>query len=193
MYAIFEKYIRSVVPMEDADLQVLRSMATEKKIRRKELLLHEGEISRHKSFVARGLLRTFRINADGSESIMRFAPENTWCLDPQSYNAIKPTRYNIEAMEDSWLIQWTKGDLESMFERIPAFRIYSEKLKEESMDIAQNRVLANISYTTEEKYQDFINNYPEIFQRVPLHMVASYLGVSRETLSRIRQAQVKQK
>ncbi|RYY57457.1 MAG: Crp/Fnr family transcriptional regulator [Chitinophagaceae bacterium] len=193
MFDLFEKYIQSEINISDDDLQLLRSKGTEKKMRRKELLLHEGEISRHKSFVCRGMLRTFRVNPDGSESIMRFSPENTWSLDPQSYNAVKPTRYTIEAMEDAWLIQWSKGEMESLFDRIPALKMYSDKLREESYDTTQNRVLANISLSAEEKYQDFIDTHPGVFLRVPLHMVASYIGVSRETLSRIRQAQVRQK
>jgi CRP-like cAMP-binding protein len=89
------------------------------------------------------------------------------------------------------VILWSKENMEALFEAIPAFKAYSDKLKSNSLDASQDRVLMNISYTAEEKYADFINTFPDIFRRIPLHMVASYLGVSRETLSRIRLAQRK--
>jgi CRP-like cAMP-binding protein len=82
--------------------------------------------------------------------------------------------------------------IETLSEQIPALRNYSEQLKTNTLTSSQERILMNISGTSEEKYQEFVDSYPEVFNRVPLHMVASYLGVSRETLSRIRHAQLKQ-
>lgn len=190
MFENFEAFITSRVPFTKEELALLRSLSTEKKLRRKQLLLHEGEVCRQKIFVTKGLLRTYRTREDGTENIMRFACENGWTTDPQSYNNQVPSKYNIEALEDSEVILWNRENLETLFAAIPAFKSYSDKLKETSLDASQDRVLMNISYTAEEKYKDFITNFPEIFRRVPLHMVASYLGVSRETLSRIRRTTV---
>lgn len=191
MFENFETYITSHVDLTKDELKQIRSLSTVKKLRRRQLLLHEGEICRHKIFVSKGLLRTYRLKDDGAEYIMRFASENCWSIDHESYNNQTPTKYNIEALEDSEVILWTQKNTDEMLASIPAFKSFSEKIKANSLDASQNRILMNISYTAEEKYQEFINSFPDIFRRVPLHMVASYLGVSRETLSRIRHAQLK--
>lgn len=166
-------------------------MAKMRGFSRREFVLREGETCRHKTFIVSGLLRSYQVNTDGSESIMRFSRESEWTLDPKSYNNAIPSRLNIEALEDSQTLQWSKENMDELFDSIPKFRIYSERLRTDTLDATQDRVLANISYTAEQKYNHFIENHPDIFQRVPLHMVAAYLGVSRETLSRIRQSQVK--
>jgi CRP-like cAMP-binding protein len=123
---------------------------------------------------------------------MRFAAEHTWTTDHESYYHQIPSKYNIEAVEDTTVVLWTKENFIELTEAIPVLKTYVVDVMASSMNAIQGRILGNISYTNEEKYQDFINTYPNVFQRVPLHMVASYLGISRETLSRIRHAQVKQ-
>ena len=192
MFEIFERYILTQILLTPDDLQFIRSLSTIKKIRRRQFFLREGEVARHKIFVCQGLLRTFSRAADGTEYAMRFAAENTWTTDHESYYHQIPSRLNIDAVEDTTMVQWTKENFSELVEAIPALKTYSVDLMAGSMNAIQGRLLGNISYTNEEKYQDFINTYPDIFRRVPLHMVASYLGVSRETLSRIRHAQMKQ-
>lgn len=191
MFENFETYITSKVSFSEEELQLMRSLSSCKKIRRKQLLLHKGEVCRYKTFVSKGLFRTFSINNDGAEAIMRFTAENEWVVDPESYNDQVPSKYNIEALEDAEVIQWSHDNFEKLVTAIPMLRTFSERLILSSIHSVQNRVLMHISYTAEEKYQDFIDSFPNVFARVPLHMVASYLGVSRETLSRIRHAQLK--
>ena len=154
--------------------------------------MQEGEVSRNKIFIAKGLLKTYLRKEDGTEYIIRFSPENTWCVDPDSYHNQIPSRFNTEALEDTEMILWKREAIDELFAAIPAFRAYSEKLVENTMGANLDRILMNISATSEEKYQAFIDAFPDVFRRVPLHMVASYLGVSRETLSRIRHSQLKQ-
>ncbi|MBS1664004.1 MAG: Crp/Fnr family transcriptional regulator [Bacteroidetes bacterium] len=192
MFEIFEAYIRPQVELTDEQLRHVRSLGTAKKVRKRRLLLQEGEVCRHKIFVCKGLLATYLRKDDGTEYIMRFTPENSWVVDPESYNAQVPTKFNIETLEDSEVLLWTWENMNELFAAIPAFRAFSERLIQGSMKAHQDRILMNISSTSEEKYQDFITTFPDVFRRVPLHMVASYLGVSRETLSRIRHAQLKQ-
>ena len=192
MFEIFETYIRSKASFAKDELRHMRALSIVKKIRRRQLLLQEGDVCRYKAFVAKGLLKTYRTKDDGTEYIMRFTPENSWTMDPESFNNQTPSRYNIEALEDSEVVLWTLEGITELFLSIPAFKSFSETLIQSTLNASQERVLMNISYTSEEKYQDFITSFPDVFRRVPLHMVASYLGVSRETLSRIRNAQLKQ-
>jgi CRP-like cAMP-binding protein len=187
----FETFLTSEVSFTKEELKLICSRATERKLRRRQFLMHEGEVCRFKAFVVKGLLRTYRTRDDGAEYNMRFALENNWILDPESYRNQTPSKYNLEALEDTEVLLWSQESMEEIFAALPAFRSYSEKLRANSLDASQNRILMNISYTAEEKYQEFITSFPDLFRRIPLHMVASYLGVSRETLSRIRHAQLK--
>lgn len=191
MFEDFEAYITSYDSFTRDELKQMRSLSTVKKLRRKQFLLQEGEICRYKTFVVKGLLKTYRLKDDGTEYIMRFAAENSWSVDHESYNNQTPAKYYIETLEATELIQWTKENFDVLLAAIPALRTLSEKIKADNLDASQDRILMNISYTSEEKYQQFVTAFPDIFRRVPLHMVASYLGVSRETLSRIRHAQIR--
>lgn len=191
MFEAFEAYIMSQDSFTKDELKHMYSLSAVKKLRRRQLLLQEGEVCRYKTFIVKGLFKTYRLKDDGTEYIMRFAAESSWSVDHESYNNQTPSKYYIEALEDSEVIQWTRKDFDELLDCIPALKTFSEKIKADNLDASQNRILMNISYTSEEKYQQFVTAYPDIFRRVPLHMVASYLGVSRETLSRIRHAQVR--
>jgi CRP-like cAMP-binding protein len=191
MFAEFEKYIREHASVTDEDIKLLRETAIERTMRRKDFLLREGEICRYKTFVSKGFLRTYRTTKNGNEHIMQFSPENSWTTDPESYENLTPSVYNIDALERTEVVMWTKKDFNYLFDNIPELKIYSDKLISRNLHRTRQRVFSTISSTAEEKYEEFIKTYPGILTRVPLHMVASFLGVSRETLSRIRHAQVK--
>jgi CRP-like cAMP-binding protein len=190
MFENFEAYMKSKGAISEEELRLMLAKAVSKKFRRKQLLLREGEICHHKIFVSKGLLRTYLLKEDGTETIMRFAAENSWNVDHESYHFQTPTKYNIEAIEDSEVILWTREHFEALLLVSPLLRELAERLRIDSLHAGQDRILMNISASSEEKYEAFVTAFPDIFRRVPLHMVASYLGVSRETLSRIRHAQM---
>ena len=188
MFEIFETYITANGDFTPEDLQFIRSLSIVKKVRRKEFLLQEGEVCRYKIFIAKGLLKSYYLRHDGTEHIMRFSPENSWATDPESLRNQTPAQSNIEALENSEVVMWTRESLAELFASIPAFKAYMDRLISSALKSSHERIRMNLSYTSEEKYEDFITSFPDVFRRVPLHMVASYLGVSRETLSRIRHA-----
>jgi len=192
MFAEFERYIKTQAVLTEADIKLFRDTAIERTLRRKDFLLQEGKICRYKTFVSKGFLRSYRTTENGSEHIMQFSPENSWTTDPESLDKVIPSLYNIEALEYSEVVMWTKKDFNYLFDNIPELKIYSDKLIYKNLYNTRQRVFSALSATAEEKYDEFIKTYPGILARVPLHMVASFLGVSRETLSRIRHAQVKQ-
>lgn len=189
MFEAFEKYLLSKRNFTQGDFELMHSFCTMKRLRKHQFLLQEGEICNTKTFVVKGLLRAYLLKDDGTEHIMRFATENTWMIDHESYTFHTPSKYYIEAIENTEIISWKKEDINHLFEVIPAFRVVSEELREQSMKESQQRILINISYSAEEKYRAFIAANENVFSRVPLHMVASYLGVSRETLSRVRHSE----
>jgi CRP-like cAMP-binding protein len=190
MFSEFETYIKEQANLSDEAIELMRSMAVEKTLRRKESLLHQGDVCRYKIFITKGLLRIYSAREDGSEHIMHFSPENSWFTDPESFDNATASRFTIEALEYCEVILWTKNDLRYLVSHIPGLKAYFDKLIYQGGNMLRHRLLSAISSTTEEKYEEFVKNYSNIYARVPLHMVASYLGVTRETLSRIRRAQV---
>lgn len=191
MFAEFERYIRAQAGLTDEDIKLFRDTAVERTLRRKDFLLQQGEVCRYKIFIAKGFLRTYRTSEDGAEHIMQFAPEDSWTTDGESYEHQTPSLYNIEALEYTEVVMWTRKDFNNLFEQVPQLKAYSDRLITHNLARTRQRVFTALSATAEEKYDEFIQLYPGIINRVPLHMVASFLGVSRETLSRIRHAQVK--
>ncbi len=191
MFEEFENYMATVVKLTPAEIGQVRALATVKKLKRKERLLKEGEVCLYKGFVATGLLKTCFVRDNGLEYIMRFSPENSWAVDLVSFSKGIPAKYSIEALEPSVLLLWAKAQFATLHESIPALKSYMGKLIMSTVYDSHDRIKSNISYTSEEKYQDFVDSFPDLSRRLPLHTVAAYLGISRETLSRIRHAQLK--
>ena len=188
MFPEFESYIKEQANLSDDDIELMRATAVEKTLRRKEVLVREGEVCRYKIFVTKGLLRAYTTREEGSEHIVHFSPENSWFTDPESFANSTPTSYTIDALEHSEVILWTKNDLRYLVDNIPGLKAYFDKLIYRGGNSLRNRLLTAIGSTAEEKYEEFKRNHSDIHSRVPLHMVASYLGVTRETLSRIRRS-----
>jgi CRP-like cAMP-binding protein len=187
----FELYLRGHTHLNDRDLGQIRSLAIPRTLRRNEFLLREGEICRYKIFVVKGLLRTFGTAADGSEHILQFAPEHSWTLDVESYDRQQPASSNIAAIENSEVLLWPKADFDSLLADIPQLKSFSQQLISRNIYNSRQRILTALSATPEEKYQEFVQAFPDLLPRLPLHMIASYLGISIKTLTRIRHAQLR--
>ena len=186
MFESFAVYLREGAGLSDEELDLVKQVTIEKKLRKRQYLLQEGDVAHYNCFVAKGCLRLYRIGKDGSEHILRFAVENWWMSDYESYNSGDPAKGNIDAIEDSELLLIKKQDFDALTNTIAKFRLFRERLEARSYDASLKRIMSNISETAEERYVNFIKSYPQFYNRVPLHMVASFLGVTRETLSRIR-------
>lgn len=186
MFEAFEKYLKEKADLDAEELNAVRAVAIERRIRKRQYLLQEGDVCHYNCFVVKGCLRMYSVGDDGAEHILRFAVENWWISDRESYNNGTPSKCNIDALENCEVILIDKPDFLHLLTTIPKFKSFVDTLLARSFDAVQNRVMGAISYSTEEKYQNFITRFPDVFNRVPLHMIASYLGVSRETLSRVR-------
>lgn len=186
MFGNFETHMTSIASFTEEELDHIRSLSIERKIRRRQSLLSEGEVCRYKIFVSKGLLRNYLVREEGTEHILRFTAENGWTTDPESYDTGAPSKYHIDALEDSEVRLWSHENLQLLVAAIPTLKILFERIKSIALHDVHNRIVMHVSYTAEEKYQAFIASMPDVFSRVPLHMVASYLGVSTKTLTRIR-------
>ncbi|SEP38250.1 Crp/Fnr family transcriptional regulator [Mucilaginibacter sp. OK283] len=186
MYEIFQRYIDNRVILTDAEKDRVRSVAVIKKIRKRQYLLQEGDIWKYDAFVSAGCLRTYSVDEKGNEHIIGFSIENWWSGDRESLLSGEPSRFNIDAIEDSELVLFTHNNFEMLRREIPLFDQMVNNILNKSFVTQQNRINATLSYTAEEKYLYFVKKYPEFALRVPQSMIASYLGMTPETLSRIR-------
>ena len=148
--------------------------------------MQEGDVCRTIAFVEKGMLRSFITEEDGTERIMQFALEGWFISDLYSFLTGESATYNIEALEDSEIAVMSKESHEELLKQCPKYETFHRQLITSAYIALQKRLSSIISYTLEERYEAFMAQYPQIAQRVPQHMIASYMGLTPETLSRVR-------
>lgn len=186
MFDVFLAYINSKTRVTEEEAEMIKAVCVIRKLRKRQYLVQEGDVWRYNAFVCKGFLRSYHVDDKGQEHIMNFAPENYWTGDRESLQNGTPTRYNIDAVEDTHVLLINKENFEEICRKVPAFNDMVNTILERSFIASQRRIHAAISYSAEEKYQHFLTTYPNIINRIPQHMIASYLGLSPETLSRVR-------
>jgi len=185
---LFQKFDEKI-ELSEEEKKISRSFFIAKKLRRKQYLLQEGDICKYVAFVEKGLLRTYTVDDRGNEHITQFAFEGWWAADQYSYLTGEPSKYNIEAMEDSELLLLTRQAEDEMLEKIPKLERFFRLLLQNNLISTQKRLVSSFSQTAEERYNEFMGSCPttpNLINRIPQHMLASYLGITAETLSRIR-------
>lgn len=187
----FETYLHTHTALHAHAVAHIAAAASTLTLRRNELLLRPGEVCRHKTFVLTGLLRVYGTGTDGNEHIIQFSPQLTWTLEAESYDRQQPARFGIAAVERSELLQWTKPVFDRLLADIPELKTFSQQLITRTGHNSRQRLFAALGATPEEKYQEFARTSPELLARLPLHMVAAYLGMSLKTLTRVRRAQLR--
>jgi CRP-like cAMP-binding protein len=147
-----------------------------------------GDVATHATFVATGCLRSYVIDGNGKEHIVQFAPEDWWLADNNSLMSGAPSQYFVDAVEDSTLLQIDPPSHQRIVERVPAYAASFRTGLQRHAAAKDQRIVSALSTSADERYQEFLRTYPSIALRVPQWMLASYLGVSPETLSRIRKS-----
>jgi CRP-like cAMP-binding protein len=186
MFELFLKSVQEHISITEEEFNFCKTLFIPKKLRKRQYLLQEGDVSRYTSFVEKGMLRTFTVDEKGNEPILQFSMEGWWVTDLYSFLTDEPSRYNIEALEDSELLLITKPSWETLLEKVPAFERYFRILIQNNLIATQRRLISSITETAEEQYTKLMATFPTCLQRVPQHMIASFLGITPETLSRIR-------
>ena len=153
-----------------------------------EFLQRAGDVSTHAAFVASGCLRSYVIDSKGKEHIVQFAPEDWWLSDVTSLMSGAPSQYFIDAVEDSMLLLIDPPSHQLVIERVPGYAASFRTGLQRHAAAKDERIVNALSTSAEERYQEFLRKYPSIVLRVPQWMLASYLGVSPETLSRVRKS-----
>jgi len=172
--------------MSDEDFATGTSLLTPKKLRKRQYLLQAGDVCRWVAFVSRGCLRQYTIDDEGNEHILAFAIEGGWITDSASYHAHELSTSNIDALEDSELLLIDRATQEKLSVMVPPWGLFFKRELENAYTSALVRVSEFVSLSAEDRYMRFLKKYPDLFQRIPLHQIASYLGMTPQSLSRIR-------
>ncbi|HWJ29281.1 MAG TPA: Crp/Fnr family transcriptional regulator [Flavisolibacter sp.] len=170
----------------DGEIATIRSLAIPKRLKKKQYLLRQGSVSRFHNFVCSGCLRSFRIDDQGNEHIVSLSPANHWVTDRVSLVTGTPSNEFIDALEDSAIIQFSGDSFKKLLKDIPNFDALNTRIVTDDCGTSRDRIYMMLSYQAEERYRQFIRRFPQLHKRLPIYMIASYVGVSRETLTRIR-------
>lgn len=180
------KNITRHIQLDKAEANLFIALLEHKTIKKKEYLLRQGEVCRTESFINKGCLRMYSVDENGFEHIVQFGIEDWWISDLYSFLTKTQTNYAIQALEDTEVVQLSKSNFDLLFERIPKFERFYRTIFQNAFIAHQNRINQNLSFTAEQRYADFIKQYPQLEQRIPQKHVASYLGMTSVFLSMLR-------
>ncbi|MBL0048677.1 MAG: Crp/Fnr family transcriptional regulator [Bacteroidetes bacterium] len=179
------------IKLETKEIDLLLSLLKERRIRKRQYLLQEGDVCKYTAFVNKGCLRSYCVGKNGVEHIFQFAPEGWWTGDIQSFNSQMPSTMNIDALEDSEIFLVSKADMDLFYEKVPKYERFSRIILENAFIAHQERIMQSICFTAAERYDYFCKKYPFLVQRLPQTQIASYLGLTPEFLSKLRRQLLK--
>lgn len=182
----FIEHIGKRVRLTSVEADLVLSLVSKKRVKKREILLEKGVLCSAIYFVESGALRSFYVSESGKASTIMFAVEDWWITDMHSFIQGLPAMISIQAIEDSEVLVLSKEDLDQLFQEKPVFNVFFRKFMENAYCREQLRMIENLSLPARERYENFLKKYPQIAKKVPLKQIASYLGITPEFLSAIR-------
>lgn len=179
-------YISAYINLSVAEETILFSKVIHRNYLKDQYIVQQGDVCKSVCFILSGCTKTFYIDKEGQEHIVMFSIEDWWTSDLGSFISQTPADYNVQCIENTELIQFTYGKLEELYKDIPKLERLFRKIVERAFAASQKRLVGNFSISAKERYVIFKENYPKIEQRIPQYMVASYLGITKEFLSKIK-------
>ncbi|MGY5353425.1 Crp/Fnr family transcriptional regulator [Wenyingzhuangia sp. IMCC45467] len=186
MTELLTQNILNHITLSNKELESFCYLFYQKKVKKKHFLLREGQICKFEGFVTKGLFRVYHIDNNGFEKVLYFAQENWWITDIDSFTNEKPSQLYIQALEDSEVLLISKKDKEFAYSNIPKIEKLFRIMTQKTHIALQRRMIDNLSKTADQRYIEFIEKYPKLFQRLTNLQIAAYLGISHEFLSKIR-------
>lgn len=179
-------YTRQRVNIQEKELELMKKFYKLKKVSKKDFFLKEGSTNFNQGFVVDGTLRVYYTDAKGNEHVLYFAFADWWVGDLSAFHFDDAATLNVQALEESYLLEISKEDLEYLFEQIPALERLFRVMAQRTLAVLQKRFLMTVSAHAEERYQELLQRHPGIEQIVAQHQIASYLGILPESLSRMK-------
>ncbi|WPU99157.1 Crp/Fnr family transcriptional regulator [Mucilaginibacter sp. cycad4] len=182
----FRKYLDDNISVTEQDWKKVVAATQIILIPRGKHLLKSGELNNKQVFILNGCLRTYQIGDTGKENTMLFKFENSWASEHESLSSQMPSRFNIEAIEHTWVAIINDADFISLYEYLPGFKQHINEIFRKAFVASNQRIHASYFLGASERYLQLLAHNPEVILRAPQHMVASYLQINAETLSRIK-------
>ncbi len=179
------KHIEEIINLTDEEFEFILSHFEQIKKRKHQYLVQEGDIVKKEFWIIQGCLKSSFIDNEGKEHILQFGMENWWITDYESFVNQTASKISIDCIEDSELLYITAENRDALTAKMHKMERFWAKKSKYGRIALQNRVLSLLQNSAKERYDVLLNQYPQLFQRVPKKMIAAYLGVSRETLSRL--------
>lgn len=186
MFTELEKQLKKQITISSQDFENVKRHFVPKKVRKKQYLLDPGERSNQLAFVEKGALFSYSTTEKGASNVVQFAFEGWWMADLYSFFTQEPSQLTIEAMEESELLILRAENFQPLLDDVPAMESYFRILYQNAYVALQRRIEATIGLSAEDRYKRFLEEDGQLMLRVPQHLIASFLGVTPETLSRIR-------
>jgi CRP-like cAMP-binding protein len=188
MYEAFFDYLKKFnsVPLREDEKALLKISFLTYKLRKRQYLLQVGDLSKYFAFIVKGAMRQYSVDDKGNEHVVRLGVEGWWMGDRESWVMLSPSMYNIDAWEDTEMLLINRDNTLELIKKVPAFCEMMRQLDERNNIANQRRLTSIISASAEKRYTDFIACYPELIERFPQHIIASYLGITKDTLSRVK-------
>jgi CRP-like cAMP-binding protein len=184
-------YVCRFVDLTDEEKTYYASFLKIKKVRRKQYIVQPGFVSNYRIYIVKGALRSYLIDPDGQEHTVAMGIDDWWIADFNSYVFREPATLYVEAVEDTTIIQISYDDEQKLLTNVPKFEKFYRLLAQNGYAHLQRRILSDISLNAADRYENFLNKYPAVAARMPQYALASYLGISQELLSKIRNKRVK--
>jgi CRP-like cAMP-binding protein len=185
-HLLLESIANSSLRLTPDETDIVQQLFRYKKYRRHQYILQQGEICRYETFIINGLTRTYEIDDKGQEHVLYFNIANAWTSDLCSFFSATPAKYNIDCLRETEVLQITKNDLEVLYTRVPKMNVYFRMLYQNAIMDHNRRLASTLSKSALERYLDFRDRCPLTEQMVPNHQIAAYLGITPQSLSRLR-------
>lgn len=186
MFSLLREHIEKRVHLTDEEFNISSKFFIHKHLKKHQFLLNEGDVCRYIGFVNSGCLREYKIDNKGTEHILQFAIEDWWVSDLNSFLSGFPAKYNIDALQDSEILLLERSAREELLDNCPKMERFFRLLIEANHVANHQRIADTLSSSAEERYLKFIKTYPKLYEQIPQNQIASFLGITPQSLSRIR-------
>jgi CRP-like cAMP-binding protein len=190
-FGILRAYLEARAAFSEGEFGVMRTLFRPTSLAAGDFLQRAGDVVKDAAFVARGCLRSYIVDDRGREHIVQFAPETWWLADTTSITTGKPTQYFVDAIEPTDVFLLDAPSHSRLLAEVPGYAASFQAGLQRHAAAKDQRIVNSLSRSAEERYEEFLTDYPSIAARVPQWMVASYLGLSPETLSRVRRSRAR--